>query len=138
MKKVDVVYACIINELEEVLMVYNCDANHWSLPGGKVEPLEFLDEALIREVKEETGFDILVNGLLSVNERKIVKSNEHATFFTFKCKIVGGTKHISHPEEISRIEWNSYKKAEELLPHYKKSIKGMINHFIDYINQGEY
>ena len=29
----------------------------WELPGGKVDPGEFFDEALIREIKEETSLD---------------------------------------------------------------------------------
>ncbi|XFA98589.1 NUDIX hydrolase [Candidatus Izemoplasma sp. B36] len=138
MKKLDVVYACITNGLNEVLMVYNCDANQWSLPGGKVEALEFLDEALIREVKEETGFEVKVNGLISVNERQIFQSNEHAIFFTFNCEIIAGRKIISHPEEISKIEWKTYKEADKLMPYFKKSIKETLNHSIDYTNQGKY
>ena len=34
--------------------------NKWELPGGKIEKGEFFDEALIREVKEETGLDVKV------------------------------------------------------------------------------
>lgn len=32
-------------------------AEKWELPGGKVDKGEFFDEALIREVKEESGLD---------------------------------------------------------------------------------
>ena len=32
----------------------------WELPGGKIEKCEFFDEALIREVKEETNLDVKV------------------------------------------------------------------------------
>ncbi|MBE6506226.1 MAG: NUDIX domain-containing protein [Methanobrevibacter millerae] len=32
----------------------------WELPGGKIEKGEFFDEALIREVKEETNLDVKV------------------------------------------------------------------------------
>ena len=30
----------------------------WELPGGKVDPGEFFDEALVREIKEETNLDV--------------------------------------------------------------------------------
>lgn len=32
----------------------------WELPGGKVDPGEFFDEALIREMKEETNLDVKI------------------------------------------------------------------------------
>lgn len=32
----------------------------WELPGGKIEKGEFFDEALIREIKEETNLDVKV------------------------------------------------------------------------------
>ena len=34
----------------------------WELPGGKVDPGEFFDEALVREIKEETNLDGAVGG----------------------------------------------------------------------------
>ncbi len=41
----------------------------WSLPGGRVEAGESLREALVREVREETGIDVDVDGLIGVAER---------------------------------------------------------------------
>ena len=34
--------------------------HRWELPGGKIEKCEYFDEALIREIKEETGLDVKV------------------------------------------------------------------------------
>ncbi len=39
-------------------------AGRWELPGGKVEPGESRDDALVREVREELGVDVEVTGWL--------------------------------------------------------------------------
>jgi len=138
MKRVDVVYACIVNDLSQVLMVYNQDAKHWSMPGGKVEKEEFLDKGLIREVKEETGYIVSVKELISVNERMIVSTEEHAVFFTYLCEISEGRIEITHPEEISKVVWMDYDEADELMPYHNEKLKELIKHKTKYHNQGKY
>ncbi|MEH7633404.1 NUDIX domain-containing protein [Bacillus pumilus] len=54
MKRVDVVSAIMNDEAENILMVKNVKG-YWELPGGAVEKGEHLHQAVIREVKEETG-----------------------------------------------------------------------------------
>src|SRR3954469_7876421 len=41
----------------------------WSVPGGRVEPGETSEEAVVREVAEETGLRVVVTGLAGVVER---------------------------------------------------------------------
>lgn len=52
----------IKNDNDEILVLRRhpksrTNPHKWELPGGKVDPGEFFDEALIREIKEETSLD---------------------------------------------------------------------------------
>ena len=60
--------AAVVRQGENILLVQqqgpNDPAPFWALPGGRVEPGELLHEALIREVREETGLEVASIGLL--------------------------------------------------------------------------
>ncbi|MGW8815101.1 NUDIX domain-containing protein [Gordonia terrae] len=61
--RVVAVGALITDEDGRILLILRRNepsAGHWSLPGGKVEPGESLDEAVVREVEEETGLAVTV------------------------------------------------------------------------------
>lgn len=137
MERVNAVYACIVNEKKQVLLVHNRDADQWSLPGGKVEDREYLEDALIRETQEETGYHISVHQLIALNECKLLKYQKHAIFFTYRCTITGGKEQITLPEEISKIEWVNIDVADKRLPYYKKPLLEILKDSVDYTNQGE-
>ncbi len=60
--------AAVVQQGTEILLVQQQGprdpAPFWALPGGRVEPGELLHEALIREVREETGLEVLGIGPL--------------------------------------------------------------------------
>ena len=52
--------AIVLNKNNEILLVHH-NAGHWDLPKGHVEEGETEEQTAIREVKEETNIDIIVN-----------------------------------------------------------------------------
>lgn len=60
----------------------------WSLPGGKLEPDETIQQCLIREFKEETGLDIKVEELLYITDR-FFQTHLHIVHMAFLVSING-------------------------------------------------
>lgn len=74
MKTIKVVAAVICDSLENKRQVYATERGYgefeggWEFPGGKVEPGEFNDIALIREIQEELDVYIIVGDLITTVE----------------------------------------------------------------------
>ncbi|MDM5317288.1 NUDIX hydrolase [Fictibacillus sp. b24] len=128
MKRVDVTYVLLFDETgEKVLLVKNKGkgASYYTLPGGAVEPGETLEEGAKREVREETGLEVELQGIFSVNEAFFEDRGHHAIFFVFKGNIIGGEIGISFPEEIEEITWMDAETAEQYV-HLRSDVKGLI------------
>lgn len=64
------------------------DKRNWSLPGGKLERGESLEEGIIREMKEETGLDVKVKRMLYVCD--VASSGYKLLHITFLLSKIGG------------------------------------------------
>ncbi|CAG9614670.1 NADH pyrophosphatase [Bacillus rhizoplanae] len=126
MKRVNVVSAFIQDGNDNILIVKNIksDSFYWSLPGGAVEGEETLEQAVIREVKEETGFNIVVTGLSSVREVFFEERGHHALIITFHAKIIDGEININDPDnDIVEVRWANSETVRELMPSLYERLK---------------
>lgn len=140
MKRIDIVYAFIVNEDKtRVMMVQNRNnEQNWTLPGGTVELGETLEQALIREVKEEAGVDIAVYGVLAVNEVIFEEREEHYLLLTFRAEIVGGREQTLVPDEISAVSWIELERADLLMPFYEEGLSSIVrrDQEVPYFDEG--
>jgi len=80
-------FAAIFNPAGEILLVHlSYDQHQWSMPGGGIDPGESPAEAVIREVREETGLEAEVEALYGVYWRRDIDG----LLFAFRCRVTGG------------------------------------------------
>jgi ADP-ribose pyrophosphatase YjhB (NUDIX family) len=96
----------LIFDGERILMVERGKAplaGYWSLPGGLVEAGERLEDAIVREVLEETGMHVSADRLATVFERIMPdpagKCEYHYVLVDFYCTVLGG---LLQPGDDSR------------------------------------
>ncbi|MDQ0208844.1 NUDIX hydrolase [Alkalicoccobacillus murimartini] len=135
MKQIQVVYSFIFDDQSgKVLLVKNKNHNTWSLPGGRVENVETLSEAAIREVREETGLSVEITQVLSLDE--LFVDGHHAILTTFQAAIKSGELLIQDTETIEEAEWVDLQTANEKIPLYN-GMERFLKDAVPYTFHGE-
>src|SRR5258708_6502707 len=98
--------AVILNPAGEVLLQRRSDNGQWGLPGGAIDPGEEPADAVIREVREETGLDVLperIVGVYSGPDHLITYPNGDQAMIvsvTFACRPIGGEARVNDDESL--------------------------------------
>jgi len=82
----------------EVLALQRSDGRY-ALPGGAMRYGETCDAALRRELREETGAEVAIEGLVGVYSRPAPQRNVRAVVIVYHCRWLGGDMRGSYEGE---------------------------------------
>jgi 8-oxo-dGTP diphosphatase len=98
----------------EVLVVHRPKYEDWSLPKGKVDPGETLEQAALREVEEETGVRAKLGPHVGSNEYRDRHGRSKRVDWYLMEPIDG---EFTPNDEVDEIRWIPVSQARELLTH---------------------
>jgi ADP-ribose pyrophosphatase YjhB (NUDIX family) len=100
----------VVNERDEVLFIRRTDNGNWAIPGGAVDLGESVPEAAVREVREESGVECVIDGIVGIysDPKHIIlyTSNGEARqefSIVFSAQAAGGELRTS--DESSEVRW---------------------------------
>jgi ADP-ribose pyrophosphatase YjhB (NUDIX family) len=98
---------------QRVLLVHRVrpgPTGSWLIPGGYIEQNERVNEAAVREVREETGLETVVEGLVGLRSR--VLEREHSVYIVLLLTPCGGSL---RPDgiEVDDVRYFSLREIDE-------------------------
>lgn len=139
------------NGRNEILLVKHMDKQIWTVPGGQVETGENLTEALIREIKEESGIDVTVDKLVCVSSNTCTYEGYNGydkvptkVMFGFTCTYTGGE--LCTSDETSESRWVPKNEILDYItvPNLRKRFEAYLNfngkdiQYLEYITKPAY
>ncbi len=100
-----------------VLLVRGIDDRQWTLPGGWAEVGERPSEAVEKEVREESGYEVRAAKLLAVHDRDLRDRPRwpvHGYKLFFRCELVREDPGEPSPHETDGVGWFSEDDLPEL------------------------
>jgi ADP-ribose pyrophosphatase YjhB (NUDIX family) len=116
-----------------ILLQRRADSGQWSLPGGAMELGETLGDAVVREVREETGMIVELTGILGIysDPRHLIGYGDGEVrqefSVAFTARVTGGR--LGGSEESTDVGFVAPEEIERLDMH--ESIRLRIRHFRD-------
>ena len=92
----------------------------WTIPAGRVRDQESAEEGAIREVKEETGLEVKIGGLIDTMEF----SEKNTIMKVYKARVIGGSLKLND-KECMGLGWFNWEEIKHLNLR-KKFIRNVI------------
>ncbi len=117
-------YAVIRDDSGRVLLALwnETDEPKWTMPGGGVELHESVQEAVVREVEEETGYAVVVGRLLGLHtfvlppQVRVNATDRHlkSVRVVFEASIIGGDLRHEIDGTTDEARWFALDEVPEL------------------------
>ncbi|KQP74106.1 DNA mismatch repair protein MutT [Microbacterium sp. Leaf288] len=109
-------YAVIVDDHDRVLLAHWNEGRRaaWTMPGGGLEAGEDPESAARREVREETGYRVEIDGLLGIHSRVIPPGRRlkpgadlplHTLRIVYRARITGGRLRNETDGSTDRADW---------------------------------
>lgn len=122
---------CIIYDKEKgILFEKRSDNGMWCVPGGAIELGESLEQALAREVKEETSLDISNPKLFDVaaNVHMIYPNKDEVYYTDVVYEVNEYTGTLKYDEESTELKWFKINELpESIMPTQIEYIRKFVN-----------
>ena len=115
------VTAVVRNQAGHLLLQRRTDNNLWARPGGAQDIGESITETVVREVREETGIEVEVTGLVGIytNPHHVIEFSDGEVrqqfSICFHARPVGGA--LATSSESSDVRWVASSGLDELPIH---------------------
>ncbi|MFF8016425.1 NUDIX domain-containing protein [Streptomyces sp. NPDC007929] len=125
--------AVVTDDQGRILLQRRKDNDLWALPGGGMDMSDSLPGTAVREVKEETGFDVEITGLVGTytDPRHVIaySDGEVRRQFNvcFEARITGGTLTVS--DESSDVRFVRTDEVTSLPMHHTQRLR--IQHYLE-------
>ncbi|MCX3061343.1 NUDIX domain-containing protein [Streptomyces beihaiensis] len=119
--------AVVTDDQGRILLQRRRDNEVWALPGGGMEMTDSLPGTAVREVKEETGLDVEVTGLVGTysDPRHVIAYSDGEVRrqfnICFRARVVGGRLAIS--DESTELRWVAPSELETLPMHHTQRLR---------------
>ena len=114
----------IIEQDGKILLIDRSDGLGYTVPGGIVRSRETVEQCVLREVREETGYEIQITDLVGVYSSPKRDPRFRAIAIAYKGSIVSGTPHGSGEGEPC---WRS---PEEVFGHMAFDCENMLKDYL--------